>query len=103
MLREVTAEFVGPSAYTPAGDRASVEQVSSSVNGILAQWVLNLDVNGYIAGMKLANNGQYSNFIINADNFQILKPGGGARTEYSGGNWRCYYANGQLAARWGVW
>ncbi|PNQ02121.1 hypothetical protein A8G00_14095 [Sphingobium sp. SA916] len=103
MLREVDANYVGPSAYTPSGDRASIETIQSSVNGVLAKYGVTLDVNNYITGFQQLNNGATGSFIINADYFAIVKPGGGVRTEYSVGNWRAYDGSGVLRARWGVW
>lgn len=38
-----------------------------------------------------------------ASKFTITSPGGGARTEYSGGNWRVYDASNNLRVRMGVW
>ncbi len=62
-----------------------------------------LDVNGYVSGTRSANNGTTSSFAIRSDVFSIQSPGGGARTEYSGGNWRVYDANGVLRTRMGIW
>lgn len=103
MLREVDANYVGPSAYTPSGDRASIETIQTSVNGVLAKYGVTLDVNNYITGFQQLNNGATGSFIINADFFAIVKPGGGAKTEYSSANWRAYDSSGVLRARWGVW
>lgn len=107
MFREVTADTAIPTPYSPPSGRAVIENIYSTVssnNGLLlARAALRLDVNGYMVGWEQNNNGSVGNFIINADYFQILKPGGGVRTEYSGGNWRCYDANGTLRTRMGVW
>lgn len=64
---------------------------------------VSVDVNGYMTGWATNNNGQYGNFVVNADHFSILKPGGGARLEWSGGHQRIYDANGVLRVRLGVW
>lgn len=68
-----------------------------------ASYTLSLDVNGYVSGFQSSNNGQSADFTILADNFRIMKPGGGARTEFSGGNWRVYDASGVLRVRMGIW
>lgn len=68
-----------------------------------ASYTLLLDVNGYVSGMVAQNDGSTANFIIAADGFQIIKPGGGSRTEFSSGNWRVYDSAGTLRVRMGVW
>lgn len=50
-----------------------------------AEWSLKFDVNGYISGMNFTSDGNVSNFIINADKFQVLKPGGGPSLTWSNG------------------
>jgi hypothetical protein len=85
MVREVTSDFVGPSAYVPSGDRASIEVIQTSVNGVLAKYGVTLDVNGYMTGFQQLNNGSTGSFIINADYFSIVKPGGGASLTWSSG------------------
>lgn len=82
---ETTSGAASPVAYSVGSGRASIETVQTSVNGVLAQWVLNLDVNGYVSGMKLANNGSASSLVFRADLVQFLKPGGGASLTWSGG------------------
>ena len=68
-----------------------------------AEWDITLDANGHVSGVRLANDGRTSDFTISADRFAIVSPSGGARTEYSGGNWRVYDANGVLRVQMGVW
>jgi predicted phage tail protein len=86
---------------------ASVTTLASaqaSTQGQLdASYTLGIDVNGYVSGFVAQNTGSVSNFIIVADNFQIVKPTGGARTEFSSGNWRVYDSAGTLRVRLGVW
>jgi Phage-related protein, tail component len=68
-----------------------------------AKYTLALNVNGYVTGVTSINNGTTSTFDIVADSFRVLSPAGGARTEYSNGNWRVYDASGILRVRMGVW
>lgn len=68
-----------------------------------AEWSVNMRADGYIAGVKLGIRNQTSEFNILADTFRVSSPSGGQRTEYSDGNWRTYYPNGQLATRMGWW
>lgn len=86
---------------------ASVSTVASaqaSTDGkVNASYTLLIDANGYVSGFVSQNDGSTANFVVVADNFQIIKPGGGARTEFSSANWRIYSSSGALRARWGVW
>ncbi|QQQ44151.1 hypothetical protein JJL50_09070 [Stenotrophomonas maltophilia] len=91
MFEEVPASKSYPSPWSAGGRDAS------------ASWSVMTDVNGYIAGLQLKNSGNTSNFRVLADKFEIAAPNGGQRTEYSDGNWRTYYPNGQLATRMGWW
>ena len=53
------------------GNKAAVQEVTQSVNGLYAQKFIKLDVNGKIAGWGGANNGVESQFILNFDSFAI--------------------------------
>lgn len=58
---------------------ASVTTNSTAVATIggklAAQWLVTLDVNGYVSGIKAYNDGASSQFIIITDDFLIAKPG----------------------------
>jgi predicted phage tail protein len=71
--------------------------------GAYAQATTMLDVNGRITGVSQTNNGVTGDFKILADKFSIESPAGGARTEYSAGNWRVYDSAGVLRVRMGIW
>lgn len=116
MVEEVNAEKTSPSMWQQSGQGldskyASVTQslqtqvttAQSGVTTMFARYTLALDVNGYVSGIRSENTGSTSTFDILSDNFRILKPGGGARFEYSGGNGRVYDASNVLRVRWGVW
>ena len=62
-----------------AGNTASIQEVTQSVNGLYAQKYIKLDVNGKVAGWGGANDGKESNFILNFDSFAI---GSGGSTGY---------------------
>ncbi|ASG21416.1 phage tail protein [Nitrospirillum viridazoti] len=59
---------------TVNGNTASISTLQSSVNGLSAQWVLKTDVNGYVAGIGLANSGDSSTFVIRADTLALVPP-----------------------------
>jgi hypothetical protein len=84
-IKEVDAGTTLPTAYTPSGNRAVIETINTSVNGVLAKYGVTLDVNGYLTGFQQLNNGSTGSFIINADYFSIVKPGGGASLTWSSG------------------
>ncbi|WFG37992.1 hypothetical protein 20Sep420_00108 [Pseudomonas phage 20Sep420] len=68
-----------------------------------ASWEINMRTDNRIAGLKLSMQNTVSSFDVIADVFRISKPEGGARTEFSDGNWRVYDGNGVLRVRMGVW
>lgn len=53
------------------GNKAAVQEVTKSVNGLYAQKYIKLDVNGKVAGWGGANNGVESQFIFNFDSVAI--------------------------------
>lgn len=88
---------------TVGSHTGSISTLLSVTNGLQTKASLTLNSNGYVTGWTLNNNGSSGNMVIVADNFQIIAPNGGARTEFSGGNWRVYDAGGALRIRFGVW
>jgi len=89
------------------GKYASVTQsLSTSLNTLTGQfnakYTLALNVNGYVSGVTSVNNGTTSTFDILADTVRFLAPSGGARTEFSNGNWRVYDGNGVLRTAMGI-
>lgn len=85
------------------GNSASISSHASSINGLMGKAGLSIDVNGRVVGWTLNNNGWSGTMDIVADKFRLTSPTGGARTEYSDGNWRVYDANGVLRVRMGIW
>ncbi|WP_445978422.1 phage tail fiber domain-containing protein [Stenotrophomonas muris] len=57
------------------GNSAQIQQTMNTVNGLSANYMLKTDVNGYVAGFGLWNNGATSQFNILADRFAIVSPG----------------------------
>lgn len=54
------------------GNKAAVQEVTKSVNGLYAQKFIKLDVNGKIAGWGGANNGVESQFILTLILLQLV-------------------------------
>lgn len=87
-------KFEQGSVMTAYSNEAAVTTISETVTSVdgkanqaLARAAVQLDVNGYVSGWEMANNGQTGSMTINADRFQIVRPGGGPRTEYRNGLW----------------
>lgn len=91
MFSQVAEGATAPPAWNAGGLEAN------------ANWGVNVRADGKIGGIQLASNGAISSFDVIADAFRISKPEGGARTEFSNGNWRVYDGNGVLRTRMGVW
>lgn len=92
---------------TVGNNSASITTMGSTLadttGKVNAAYTVTLNANGYVSGFKSENTGSSSTFTIAADKFVLASPGGGARTEFSGGNWRVYDGSGVLRVRMGVW
>lgn len=60
--------------YSAIAQEATVR--ANADGDLYAQYTLRVDVNGYVAGFGLANNGVTSDFIVRADRFSIVGPNG---------------------------
>lgn len=90
-LEAATPGQTGPSAFNIGGMESK------------ASWNVSVRSDGKVAGVRLATSNGVSAFDVVADMFRVSSSGAGQRTEYSDGNWRTYYPNGQLATRMGWW
>lgn len=90
-LEQATPGQTAPSAWNVGGNESR------------ASWQVNVRSDGKIAGIKLESQNGLSAFDVVADMFRVTSSGGGQRTEFSDGHWRCFYPNGQLATRVGYW
>lgn len=79
------AQSISTVSTTVGSHTASINSLVSSVNGIAAQWVLQLDVNGRITGIRLAGSSTFTSFTILADQFSVVMPGVGAVTPFTVG------------------
>jgi len=79
---------------TVSGHTTTLSTYGSSINGLQALYGVKLDVNGYVSGFVMNNGSNYSTFKINADDFEIIKPGATSATfQVEGGQVKI---NGQL-------
>lgn len=96
-----------PSPWAPGAngtaDVSVTQALSADAAAQKARHAVYLDVNGYIAGTETTNDGVTAEANFLADVFRVMKPGGGARLEWSDGNQRTYDASGTLRVRIGVW
>lgn len=61
---------------TVVGDNiASLQTTQQVVDGLSAQYMVKLDVNGYVSGFGLYNDGASASFLVHADDFAVGKPG----------------------------
>ncbi len=93
---------VSTQGVTVSQHSTAITTINNNVSSLMGRWGVEIDVNGYVSGVTTNNNGTRADFTIRADKFAIVSPGGGARTEYSNGNWRVYNAAGVLKVQWGV-
>lgn len=74
------------------GSVQELQQVTLGPDGLEAMYGVKLDVNGYVSGYGLYNDGVGSSFIVRADQFGVASPGATNLTfEVSGG---AVYING---------
>lgn len=69
-----TANQVTTIQTTVNGHTSSIQTQQTSINGLSAQSVLTLDVNGYVTGVGSYNDGKKGSFAIRADEFWIASP-----------------------------
>lgn len=84
---KASASQLNTLSTTVAGQTATIQQNSTSIDGILAKYTVKIDNNGYITGYGLLssnNNGTpSSSFVIRADSFALVMPGYGNYTPFA--------------------
>ncbi|WP_157035737.1 hypothetical protein [Sphingobium chungbukense] len=101
-INSLTVTVNGHTASISA-NASAIGTANGNITTLFARYALRLDVNGYTIGYELNNNGTTGSIKFRADLFEVSSPTGGARTEFSGGNWRVYDSSGVLRVRLGVW
>lgn len=71
---------------TVSGHTATINSFQSSIDGINAKAGVTIDVNGYMTGWALNNNGSSGAFNVRADKFSVTSPTGGDSLTWSGGS-----------------
>ena len=56
-------------------NQSSIQQQQVVVQGLSAQYTIKTDVNGYVAGYGVYNDGKVADFAVLADRFWIAQPG----------------------------
>jgi len=70
------AEYVDVLQLTVNGNTSSIATLQTLTDGLSAQYMVKLDVNGYVTGFGLFNEGPgASGFLIHTDFFAVGKPG----------------------------
>lgn len=67
---------------TVNGHTSTISSHATSINGLSAKAGLTLDVNGYITGWALNNNGASGDMVVNVDKFKIVTPGASPQTPF---------------------
>ena len=84
---KASASQLNTLSTTVAGQTTTIQQNSTSIDGILAKYTVKIDNNGYITGyglMSSNNNGTpSSSFVIRADSFALVMPGYGNYTPFA--------------------
>lgn len=65
---------------TVGGHTATIQTQQESIDGVYAQYMVKVDVNGKVVGFGLVNDGATSKMLVEVDEFAILKPGAAAGT-----------------------
>lgn len=65
-----------------AGNTAAIAVQGNTLNGVLAEYTIKLDVNGLVAGIGIINTGTSSAVGVNADYFYIGKAGAGGKKPF---------------------
>lgn len=69
------AESVTTLESTVGDHTSSISQIGTVTDGVSAQWMLKTDVDGYVAGYGLYNDGITSAMVFNVNDFAIGRPG----------------------------
>lgn len=69
---------VSTQGATITSNSTAITTLNGQMTASFARTAVTLDVNGHITGWEQNNNGTVGSFVINADYFSIVKPGGGA-------------------------
>ena len=78
LIALIGAENVGQSAFIINSATVKIDSDSGQTLGaVLANYSIVLDVNGYMSGFELLNDGTTASFKISADDFLIIDPAGG--------------------------
>lgn len=87
-----------------ASVQTSASTNADAIGNIKANYAVNVDANGHVAGIKLMSNGTTSDFTVTADKFNIIAPSGAvARMEITNQLLKVYDSNGILRVKLGIW
>lgn len=75
------ASDVSTLSTTVDGNTATISTFQSSIDGLEAQYVLTVEANGTVSGVKLAAGPEGSSFIVRSDRFAIIDPTGTPGTD----------------------
>lgn len=71
----------------------TVQEVVSGTGGLSSQYMVKLDVNGYVTGFGQYNDGSSGYFYILADKFAVVTPGSSPTVPFAISSGTCYMQN----------
>lgn len=91
---KASAQSVSDLSATVGGYSASIQSAQNVAveanNRSKAIFGLTSTVGGLVTGFSSVNNGSQTSFRVQADKFELVPSGTGARTEFSAGAWKIY-------------
>ncbi|KMS59133.1 hypothetical protein V474_07665 [Novosphingobium barchaimii LL02] len=67
---------VGTQGVTITTQQTAITTVQNNVSTLMGQWGVELDVNGYVSGVKLNNNGSRADMTLRMDKVRMVTPSG---------------------------
>jgi hypothetical protein len=76
------AETINQVSSTVGDNTSTISEHAKTLDGLKAEYTVQLDVNGYASGFGTYNDGKTSKFIVLADQFAVVKPGEAGQTPF---------------------
>ncbi|WP_172668325.1 phage tail tip fiber protein [Sphingobium sp. YBL2] len=67
---------VSTQGVTITSQQTAITTINGNITTLFGRWGVEIDVNGYVSGVTLNNNGSRSDFIVRADRFAVTSSSG---------------------------
>ncbi|WP_103728933.1 hypothetical protein [Novosphingobium sp. HII-3] len=94
------SQTVSAQGVTVSQHSQAISAVQGDVTTLFGRYAVGVDAGGRWTGLEVYGTPTGGGIDLHADYLRISRPGGGARTEYSGGVWRVYA--GSVMSAWGA-